>query len=134
MSLFCISREDNILQVWNKKAEGNIQKILNKIQTLVPNIELKSPFYKSELILLSSQPVYSNVEFLFCSLSWSLFQDVWNIRVLIESTLKKSTQVHNYWNSFDMFDIQIFVSWRLCFPKTLSGFVISKSLEILLLT
>jgi translation initiation factor 4E len=42
-----IRKTDNILQVWNKKAATNTQKILDRIEALLPKIELSGSFYKA---------------------------------------------------------------------------------------
>jgi len=37
---------DNIIEVWNSNASGNVNAILARIKTIVPTVELKNPFYK----------------------------------------------------------------------------------------
>jgi len=37
---------DNIIEVWNSNASGNVHAILARIKTIVPTVELKNPFYK----------------------------------------------------------------------------------------
>jgi len=37
---------DNVVEVWNSNASGNVNAILARIKTIIPTVELKSPFYK----------------------------------------------------------------------------------------
>lgn len=38
---------DNIIQVWNSNASANVNAVLARIKSIVPNVEFRNPFYKA---------------------------------------------------------------------------------------
>jgi len=38
---------DNIIHVWNANASSNVNAILARIKSIVPNVEIRNPFYKA---------------------------------------------------------------------------------------
>ena len=37
---------DNIIEVWNANASANVNAVLARIKSIVPNVEFRNPFYK----------------------------------------------------------------------------------------
>lgn len=42
---------DNIIEVWNANASANVNAVLARIKSIVPNVEFRNPFYKGTFII-----------------------------------------------------------------------------------